>query len=113
LPAVAPIALRALKVEIKFMIWLRKPGSWALLARVASIATEPPCSFLNVVTRFTCVGSKPKESNQAKFVLPMNLLVGSSSLPPRKSHGERLLSTSLLDAGDVVSVVAPVKSLPT
>jgi hypothetical protein len=44
LPAVAPIALRALKVEIKFMIWLRKPGSWALLARVASIATEPPCS---------------------------------------------------------------------
>jgi hypothetical protein len=33
-----------LKLEIKFMIWLRKPGSWALLASIASITAEPPCS---------------------------------------------------------------------
>lgn len=43
-PTVAPIALRVLKLEIKFMIWFRKPASWALLASVASIAAEPACS---------------------------------------------------------------------
>src|SRR5271155_362715 len=40
-PAAAPIAPRAPALESKFIIWLRKPESPALLARVASIAVEP------------------------------------------------------------------------
>src|ERR1700679_1768771 len=40
-PAAAPIAPRAPALESKFIMWLRKPESPALLARVASIAVEP------------------------------------------------------------------------
>src|SRR5271154_346593 len=40
-PAAAPIAPRAPALESKFIIWLRKPESPALLARVANIAVEP------------------------------------------------------------------------
>src|SRR5580700_5227289 len=40
-PAAAPIAPRAPALESKFIIWLRKPVSPALLARVASMAVEP------------------------------------------------------------------------